>query len=207
LKRLAGLALVLAVTASACGSGTSDAGLATLDEPGASDAGIASLAGPDAIGTADEPAVELGSEEAMFALAGCLREQGFDVQDPEVDDDGLPRLRSMFGSLFEEGEVDRRAIGVALAACSEFLDAITTQFERPDRSEIEDQLYEYAACMRDNGFEMADPDFSGEPGQGQAGGPFAGVDRGDPEFLAAHAVCEDLFVGGPGGGPGGGRRG
>jgi len=205
-KRMIGLVLLLAMTAVACGSGTSELGLATLDDVEDTTSDLASLDGSDGSVTEDEPAAEVDAGEAMLALAECLREQGFDVQDPEIGEDGFPRMRSMFQPLVEAGEIDRAAVGEAMGECSEFVDVITTQFERADRSDIEDQIYEYAACMRDNGYEMADPDFDSEPGQGQGGGPFGGLDREDPDFLAANEVCQDLFVGGPGG-PGGGPRG
>ena len=197
--RIGGLVLLLAMTAAACGSGLSDSGLATLDQPAAESEGTAGS------GTGEDETGGMSNEEAMFALAECIRDQGFDVQDPEIDEDGFPRLRSMFRPLMETGEVDREAIGAAMEACSEFADAITTQFRDLDSTDREDQMYAYAECMRDNGYEMPDPDFSGEPGQGQGGGPFAGIDRDDPDFQAAQEVCRDLFEGGgPGGGPGGG---
>jgi hypothetical protein len=199
-NRIGGLVLLLAMTAAACGSGLSETGLATLDDPAAAgEGGIAESP------TGDAPVAEMTNEEAMFALAECIRDQGFDVKDPVIDEDGFPRLRSMFQPLMEAGEVDRAAIGAAMEACSEFADAITTQFSDLDSTDREDQMFAYAECMRDNGYEMPDPDFSGEPGQGQGGGPFSGLDREDPDFQAAQEVCRDLFVGGgPGGGPGGG---
>lgn len=211
-KRIASLVLLLALTAAACGSGSSADALATLDEPETSGAELATLDGSDGSATDDAPAAELDTDEAMLALADCLRDQGFEVQDPEIDEDGFPRIRTMFQPLMESGEIGREEMRTAMDACSVYSDAIRTQFGETDRSDIEDQIYEYASCMRDNGFEMADPDFSTEPGegqgQGQGGGPFGGLDRDDPEFQAAHEVCQDLFVGGgPGGGPGGGAGG
>lgn len=198
--RVGGVVLLLAMTAAACGSGLSDSGLATLDDALASD--TEGTAGSE---TGDAAVAGMSDEEAMFALAECIRAQGFDVQDPVIDEDGFPRLRSMFQPLMEAGEVDRAAIGVAMEACSEFADAITTQFRDLDSTDREDQMFAYAECMRDNGYEMPDPDFSGEPGQGQGGGPFSGIDREDPDFQAAQEVCRDLFAGGgPGGGSGGG---
>ncbi|MCJ7724942.1 MAG: hypothetical protein MUP76_00935 [Acidimicrobiia bacterium] len=200
-KRIGGLVLLLAMTAAACGSGLSDTGLATLDDPTALDAATAD---GSVAATGDAAVAEIDAEEAMFALAECLRDQGFDVRDPEMDEDGFPRLRSMFQPLMESGDVDRETIGAAMEACSEFADAITTQFSDIDSTDREDQMFAYAECMRDNGYEMADPDFSDAHVPGQGGGPFSGLDRDDPDFQAAQEVCQDLFVGGPGGGPGGG---
>jgi len=205
-KRLSSLVLLLAMTAAACGTGTSDAGLATIDEPDGSDAAIASLDGSDGSATADA-AVEMEAEEAMFALAECLRDQGLDVEDPEVGDDGNMRLGSLFRPLMQSGEIDRETIGVAMAACEDISQLITTEFHQDDRTEMDDQLYAYAACMRDNGYDMPDPDFGdSEAGMGQGkGNVFGDIDRQDPEFQEANASCSDIFIGsGLGDGAGGG---
>ena len=50
-KRLSSLVLLLAMTAAACGTDTSDVGMATLDEPDGSDAAVASLDGSDGSAT------------------------------------------------------------------------------------------------------------------------------------------------------------
>ena len=208
-RTLLSLTLAVAMLAAACGSGDTALGLASLDDASAS-ADAAVLDGDDA------PVADVSAEEAMLALAECLREQGLEVQDPELDDDGFPRMREMFGPLLESGEIDREGMRAAMESCSEYAEAIRTQFGAVDRSEIEDSLYEYAACMRANGYDMPDPDFSTEPGQGQGqggGGPFGELDPDDPAFQAANEVCQDLFGGirpgggGPGGGPGRGGPG
>ena len=63
--------------------------------------------------------------------------------------------------------------------------------------------------MRDNGFDMPDPDFSrfalpGEDGPGA--GPFGDLDPEDPAFEQAFQSCEDSLPGftGPGGARSGG---
>lgn len=187
------LLAAVAVMAAACGSGSESDGVASLDD----------TAAPAADAAPEQP--EMTGEEAMFALAECLREQGFEVADPEIADDGRPRMRSLFRDLMEAGRIDREQVDAAMEACREYADLITTEFAPEDRSVIEDQMYEYAACMRENGYDMPDPTFDREPGQGQGGGPFGSLDRDDPAFQAAQEACRDLFVGGgPGGGPGGG---
>lgn len=191
--RIAITVLLVALVAAACGSGGSVSGVASLG-----DAATATT-------TADggDAAAGLSSEEAMLALAECLRGQGLQVADPEMGEDGQPRP----GQLFRpdtEGAFDREEFRAAMDACSEFTDAITTQFDRADRADMEDQMVQYAACMRENGYDMPDPDFSidrehGEgpaEGEGFGGGPFAGIDPTDPAFQAANAVCQDLFGGG-----------
>ena len=76
-----------------------------------------------------------------------------------------------------------------------------------DATAFQDTLLEFAACMRDNGYDMPDPDFSnsgGGPGTG-GGGPFGEVDRSDPDFIAAEEACGDIMAGFRG--PGTGQRG
>ncbi len=50
----------------------------------------------------------------------------------------------------------------------------------------------FAACMRDNGFDMPDPDFSGLALRGD--GPFGEVDLEDPAFESALEQCDDILA-------------
>lgn len=157
-------------------------------------------------GQPDEP--EMTDEEAILAFAACMREHGLeDFEDPTIDADG--RLEFGQGGGGQGTEVDREALRNARDACQENLEGLAFGPGNIDRSEIEDQLYEFAACMRDNGYDMPDPEFSTEPGQGDGGGPFGGsIDPEDPSFVSALEACEAAFGGtlrfGRGGGPGGG---
>lgn len=200
-RRITALVLLLALAAAACSSDPSDGGddgLATLNE---------SDAGSDVVVVSDDEGAdaELDSEDAILAFTECLRDEGLDVPDPEFDDDGNLRLRS----LFEAGEaanIDREEMREGFDACSEYLEGIAQQFDRSDRAEMEDLLYVYASCMRDNGYDMADPDFdiervpgagggAGDGSGGVGGGPFAGIDFSDPDFVTANAACEGIFGG------------
>jgi len=68
---------------------------------------------------------------------------------------------------------------------------------RPDASEMQDAMLEYAECMRDHGIDMPDPEFSGDgPGMViQGGGPESGVAAGPggDEFQAADDECNDVL--------------
>lgn len=196
-------ALAMMVTACGSGSASTDDGVASLE------AGVAAETS-DGIETNDGAAGEaaiVDPEEALLAFAACMRDNGVEMADPTVDADGNVQL-SRPGQGGEAGaEFDREAMEAARETCGEFLDSARLGFERPDIVELEDTMIEYAQCMRDNGFDMPDPDFSsfgpgaggdGEPGQG---GPFGALDRDDPEFISAQAVCEEILAGfGPGGG-------
>jgi hypothetical protein len=202
-RRITALVLLLALASAACSSDSSDDGLATLNQ---------SDADADAAAVSDDEGsdAELDREEAILAFTECLRGEGFDISDPEFDDDGNLRMRSLFEAGEEAAGFDREEMRAGMDACSEHLEGIAQQFDRADRAEMEDRLYLYAACMRDNGYEMADPDFSldGGPGSGLGaggGGPFADVDFSDPAFVAANDACQDIFGSTfiPGGGGGG----
>src|SRR5665811_1570592 len=168
------LLLALAMTAAACSSGTSDAGVASL-EGNAQDSQVSETTVPGPSG-----------EEAVLAYTACLRDEGLDVDDPTVDADGNlrpPRPRGLEG-------LDREAARAAFDACSHYLADFTFGFDRGDQTERQDQLIEYAACMRKNGYDMPDPDFSGSgtPGQG-GGGSFGEINPDDPAFQTAQAAC------------------
>ncbi|MGA9596943.1 MAG: hypothetical protein WBV06_12335 [Acidimicrobiia bacterium] len=196
-----GLALVLAATACG-GSDHSSEGVATLE--------AADTATTDATGTTD-PAGAVDQEQAMLAFAACMRDNGVDMQDPTVDADGNVQFGG-FGGGPQSSDADRQSIGTAMDACRDLLDGLSLgrgggNF---DPTQLQDTMLEYAACMRDNGYDMPDPDFTsfgpgqgdGEPGQG-GGGPFANIDPQDPNFIKAQEACQDILSGfGPGGGPG-----
>lgn len=188
---LAALALMLA----ACGQADSDsAEVASLDDTTLfSDEGTAATNDVD-------------TETAMLAMAECMREEGVDVADPEVDEDGNiqpPRPVDADG-------VDREALRSAREACSEYLEGIEFGFQTVDQTELQDTLLAYAACMRQNGYDMPDPDAAAiDGGPGPGGGPFGDIDRTDPDFATAQEACQEVLgdfgARGIGGGPGGGR--
>lgn len=188
MKRILLLVGALAIVASACGAaGNSADGVASLD-----DSALAETT--DTLGAA-----VMTDEEALFAFAACLRDLGLDIEDPTVDAAGNLRLRPPTRS--EDGPpIDRATVQ---AECGHLLEGVSLGFRNQDRTEIEDQLLAFAGCMRDNGYDMPDPDFNAT---GQGGGPFGPIDRRDPEFQAAAEQCGDILAGfGPGGRGAGGR--
>lgn len=193
--------LAFGLLTAACSGSDSDSDVASLE----TSAAATEEQGQDGE-TTDEA---VSDEEAILAFAACLRDEGIDVDDPTVDADGNlrpPRPRDI-------GEGDREMIRSAMDGCSEHLENVAFGLDAADRSEREDQLFEYAACMRENGYDMPDPDFSafGTPGQGAGtseggGGPFGPIDQDDPAFQIAQEACAGTFGGDriPGSGPGGG---
>lgn len=177
---------------------------------GSSDSQVASLIDTVERGSeeSDEGAA-LSDEESILAFAACMRENGVeDFEDPDIDSDGGVQFR--FRGQADGGEIDREVMQGAFEACGDLLQNVAFGGGDVDRSEIEDQLYEFAACMRDQGIDVDDPDFSVGPGEG-GGGLFGdGFDPSDPETAAALEMCQGEFGGlgsGPGGGAGGGPGG
>lgn len=91
--------------------------------------------------------------------------------------------------------------GLLLAACGGSdsagvanLGTNTTPDEESDPTEAptdpQEAILAYTQCMRENGIDLPDPDFSGEPGQG-GGGFFGqgGIDPEDSDFQEAQEKC------------------
>ena len=196
------IAFVVLLTLAVLGCGSEPA-----DDGGASGNGVASLEGSDTTAPeADAGDAALQAEEAMLEFTECLREQGLEVDDPEFDNEGNFRLNIPMGEFMER--MNREDSQDAFNACSFLLMGVAQQFGGFDATEMEDRLVEYASCMRENGFDMPDPDFSfangGPPtagGEGSGVGPFGNLDTSDPAFEAANDVCIAVFgeTIGPGG--------
>ncbi|MEE8330540.1 MAG: hypothetical protein V3R84_02120 [Acidimicrobiia bacterium] len=173
--------VVLVVVLAACG-GDNDQGIASIDGTPAT---TASSAEPDA-------------EAALLEFTQCLRDQGLDIDDPQADADG--------NLVFTPQNVDVDELLAARDDCSEYLSGVTLEAFGFDRTGLEDDLFEYAVCMRANGFDMPDPDLDNtlrrllgqgdQNAEGFAGiGPFGDIDIENPQFISADAVCRpDIFA-------------
>ena len=185
--RLLALVAIFALIAVACSSAEgADRGVVSLED--------AEPAGTLAVG--DDAVADQTEEEALLAFTACLRDQGLDVADPTVDADGNLQLTRPTGGQ-GTANFDRQAFRDAREACEGLLDGVTLGFGGDlDLTEFQDSLLEFAQCVRDNGYDMADPDFTnfGEPGQGgPGGGPFGEIDFDDPAFEAAQEACGDIL--------------
>ena len=184
-----------------------------LDDSGSAVASLQSDTTATTAGTVDNGAEEVDAEQAMLDLAACLRDQGLDIEDPTVDSDGNVQFGGFRGAA-AEGDIDRDAMRAAMDSCRDELGGVALGFGGRDfdLTALEDTMVEYAACMRENGYDIDDPDLSsfgpgseGEPGEGGRRGPFGEIDRDDPDFVAANEACGDILAGLPGGGTGPGR--
>lgn len=162
--------------------------------------------------TADEEQLDnegLTDEKIVTLFVSCLRDNGFDsVPDPEVNADGTVNFQALRGSIasnpnFDQGSGRR---GDAFRECLPMLQAATFARNPSPENEIElqDNLLKLAQCLRDNGIDVSDPDFSGGPRAG-FGSILIGVDREDDKVQEILESCsEEVFTGGRGGPPGGG---
>lgn len=187
MKRLAIAAVALALIAAACGGGSQSDGVASLEDDQAPEL----AASEDGSTDGSTAATEVDPELALLEFTQCLRDNGIDVSDPEVDGDG----NLGFGGPVQGGDIerDREAFQAAREACAHVLEGVSLEFREVDRTEIEDTLVEFASCMRDNGYDMPDPDFSGVGPGGGGGGPFGEVDPNDPTFIAASEACDEIL--------------
>jgi hypothetical protein len=183
-RRFTILLLMMTLIATACGGDDDVDGIATLEST------------TTEASAAQQPASSSEiSEEQALELSQCMRDQGLEFPDPTMDAEGNLTMddldMSVFGSTPEE---IRTTLESALDACSEYLEGVTFGGgQLPDLVELQDTFLEFSTCMRENGYDMPDPDFS----DGGIGGFFEmgdTIDPDDPTFQAALAECQSIFT-------------
>jgi hypothetical protein len=181
----AALLLVLSVGCSS-GDDDDDDSVAAMDESGG--------AAGEGDGAAAEDGDDTVTEEEMVDYTECLREQGVEVEDPQVDAEGNVQFGG-FGDDIQPGSDEFDAmldeLREAQEACGEPPGGGFAGRSGQDQAEMQDQMLEFAQCMRDHGVDVPDPDFSG----GQPSFGDSGIDRNDPEVQAAMDECQDLLAG------------
>jgi len=135
----------------------------------------------------DAPATTLDPEDAMLAFARCMREHGIDVPDPQTAGGEAG------GVMIELGDdVDPEDMEAAHEACQPLMNDAVGNFEPPDPEEIErmqEQMLEFAKCMREHGVDFPDPVFSGDGASVQiSGGPSMSAD--DDGMIEAQEACQ-----------------
>jgi hypothetical protein len=170
---------VVALLAAGCGSKSDSPGVAT-----------ASGSGGQASATTSPKA---NQEQQLLEFTKCMREHGVNMADPTVDANGNVRLQPPTGS-DQPNEAD---LNDARNACQKYLQGATQGFTGQDQTKFRDSLLKYAQCMRKNGHDMPDPNFS------NGANPFGGaVDQNDPTFKKADEACRSNLSGLFGGGGG-----
>ncbi len=164
--------------------------------------------------TASSEASASSEDEQALAFAACMRDEGIDWPDPTFNADGsidlLGGLGPGGGGGAGAGQLfsDQDSLEDAFEVCGPLVEGASFL---PDQSEFlneetQDQLLEFAQCLRDEGLDVDDPDLSEFAASGGAGGPAGlfgdGFDPDDPAVQDAIGECQGIFVGGPLGGGG-----
>jgi hypothetical protein len=135
---------------------------------------LAGCAGPAPVATSG-PTAPASREDALLAYTQCMRENGVRMDDP----DGSGRI------VIDEGVQTDPDYETAHAACEEHLTQGQPQGGGGMTAEQRQQMLDFAACMREHGIDMPDPDFSG----GGGSIPLGDIDPTDPEVRAASDEC------------------
>jgi hypothetical protein len=113
------------------------------------------------------------------------------VPDPTVDADGNLVLGGGGGGggtgTARPPQIDRDAFAKAQEVCGD-IPTGALGLDDQDMSEIQDAALAFAKCMRAEGVDVPDPDFS--RGLGQGAGPFGDLDTDDPKVSAALEKCQ-----------------
>lgn len=191
MKRWISLVALLALLTGACGDDDSSDAVASLEET-------------TTTSTTDANEAVLDAEEAALAFAQCLRDEGLDVEDPEVDGEGQYHFRQI---VREPGEAVSEQAQAALEVCEPIIEGIISQFRLVDDTAFADGLLGFAQCMRAGGLvDWPDPDPTWTRGSGDgSGGHIPGLgafgdvdlDLTDPAQATVFDACRVEFNVGP----------
>lgn len=186
MQRIPLLVVAIAMVLASCGGSDAD-DVATLESTTTTVDASAS----------DGGSVAEQDEQQLLVFAACMRDNGIEnFPDPSLNADGSVD----FGADDRPfADVEDEVAEAAFEACADELAGVSFApgGENFDMTAIEDAFVEFAACMRDKGIDMPDPDFSSFLLGGGDGGisPFGDLDFEDPEVLAAAEECRDAFTG------------
>jgi hypothetical protein len=183
--RVALIVVAIALMSTAC-AGSDGEGVASLESQNGSTA------------PSDSSHQDRSDEAALLDFGACMRDNGVpDFPDPVLNADGSVDFGVAPGQE-PFPEIDREVLTDAVAACVDELEGVAigpggVDF---DLTEIQDRLVEFAACMRENGVDVDDPDLTELlSGDGAATGPFGDLDLTDPDIQSAIEECRGVFTG------------
>ena len=144
------LIILMFIISSACSSQDNQQGVVSTDD----------LSTVTTVTTIVEDVVEetLSPEDAQLLLARCLRDSGYDVQDPKNDEGLRSVLTPIFIAADERG---RTELFQTIQTCAEDNNiplGDDADFENPE--DVADRLdteLEFAQCLRGKGIEVEDP--------------------------------------------------
>lgn len=152
-------------------------------------AGVASVKGTGTTGTTGTtaqasagPTASVDPEEQGRKFAQCMRDHGVDMPDPDSDGGGGVKIRV-------DAKGDPSKVDKAMQACRSL--SPFGQKGREMTPEQQEKARAFAQCMRDNGVDMPDPDFSGGGIGLRIGGPNSKIKPDDPKLKKAMEACRD----------------
>jgi len=182
MKRMIILIAAMVFALAACG-GSDDTGVASLEESTTTQAPSADGAAGDSL-----------DEEALLEFSACMRENGVeDFEDPVVNADGTIEFGAVGGEGVEiPSDAEIEELEAAFEVCADELAGVAFGGDGAfDITEFQDSFVEFAACMRDNGVELDDPDFNAPGGIIDV---FGDIDITDPKIQEALEQCQDIFA-------------
>ena len=175
--------VALAMVAAACGG-----------DDAAPDEGVASLQ-TDTTADGAPLAQRQDIEDAVLEFSQCMRDEGVEIPDIQLDADGAPLLNAdALGGIDLQSPEFQSAFTGCISIITD-AGAFSFDFDPEIEAIIQDQLQQFAECMRREGIE----DFP-DPIVGGSGTPFpltAFTNLGDPAFQTALETCqqESTFTG------------
>jgi hypothetical protein len=108
---------------------------------------------------------ELTDEEIATKFTQCMRDHGLNVPDPTLNADGTVDLSGMRQSAFNDpktAQLGASARRELFQECVPLLQGATFAQtpSQEDTIELQDDLLKLSQCLRENGFDVADPDLS-----------------------------------------------
>ena len=121
---------------------------------------------------------ELTDEEITTRFVECMRDLGFNLPDPELNSDGTVDTITLRQNIANYPKFDPSSGRSEIQKCLPVLQGATfaRQPSPEDVIELQDNLLEFAQCLRDQGVDIPDPDFSNGP-RAAMGSMFQGLNR------------------------------
>ena len=137
-------------------------------------------------------------EEITTGFTRCMRDEGFSVPDPKLNADGTVDTVALRESVLSDPKFNWQdpKTQQILQKCLPLLQGATFAQEETAEEQVEfqDNLLKFAECLRQDGVQVSDPDFSG--GTRQAiGSMFQGIDTQEPAIQESIATCRQVYFG------------
>ena len=177
-----------------CESSESDQGVASLNQ---------ALAMPVVQGDDEKSegvSLQPTDEEITTEFTSCMRDHGFSVADPELNADGsinIEKIRTEIMSNIVNNTNTERRQG-AFRDCVPILQNATFAQPREEENIIvrQDRLLEMAQCLRDDGLDVPDPDFSGGIRSGMMS-MLGGVNIQNAKVQQSLTLCREIVFNNP----------